>query len=561
MSGLRLTRREMIISGAAAIAAGTMLPRTAHALDAVPANRLVVGGSWEGLVGVGGGIPNRTTQSGSTIAPFSGSASTINSAIAGCPADQFVQLGAGTFNLSSTITIARSRVTLRGAVNSNGAPATVLNFTGGSVRLIGFEANGWDLSNSGQYTNVDVSGGVARGSTTITLASTPSSLSVGQMMFISSPASATVTPSPGNWSDLFGSKPFTQIVRVTGKTGNDVSFTPPINADYLGSGLQVHWRGLNDSVKLSGIENLSLTRSGASGHFVSFIGADECWAKNVKTFGVPASTYHFFPYAAYRCEIRHCDISHMDNLTNSTYCINPAQSSQLLVEDNYFHDCPNVMPMFGLSGSAFAYNYINNLPYSPSNWLSQIVFFHGSHSHYNLFEGNWCAASYNDSGSGSRNNLWFRNRMRGWDAAGPKTSNTECLSTESRHDNIVMAGCVLGEPGYHSNYNGGQFDSSAIYALDSTSSGSTLRLGNYNTVNGLVPPVEALGSAVLVTSYLHAAKPAWFGSLPWPWCEPLNFAQSNTATNLPAGYRAVNGVDPTPTQGTASMPPTNVTLQ
>jgi hypothetical protein len=448
-------------------------------------------------------------------------------------------------------------MTLRGAVNSNGVPTTILNFTGGSGRLIGFESAGWDLANPGQYTTVNVTGGVSRGSTTISLALTPSSLAVGQVMMISAPASTNV-PGAGNWSDLFGSRPFTQIVRVVSKSGNSVTFSPAINADYLSGTIQVHWRGLGASVKLSGIENLSLTRSGTGGHYVSFQGADECWAKNIKTFGVPSSTYHFYSYCAYRCEIRHCDIAHMTNLTNSTYCISAVHSSQLLIEDNYFHDCPNVMPMFGLNGSAFAYNYINNLPYSPSNWLSQIVFFHGSHNHYNLFEGNWCAASYNDSGSGSRNNLWFRNRMRAWDSAGPKSGNTEAMTLCLNHTNLVMAGNVLGEDGYHTKVNAifsGSGDNypNSIYNINTAATFE--KFANYNTVDDAIPAVEALSvGQTLVTSYLHSSKPLWFGSLPWPWCNPVDFSQSNNFRNLPAGYRAANGVDPTPSNVTLSAP-------
>jgi hypothetical protein len=563
MSNLRLTRRELL-SGAAALAAYSMLPKTLFAADTVPSSRLPVSGTWNGLVGVAGGIPNRTSQSGATIAPYTGSAGTINTAIANCPADGIVQLGSGTYNLSSAIVMAKSRVTLRGAVNANGAPTTILNFTGGSGSLIGFDATGgWDLADSGKFTNVNVSGGVSRGSTTISLASSPSGLQVGQMMLISAPASAAVNP--GNrpsWSDLFGSRPFTQIVRVSAISGNSVSFTPAINADYLSGTIQAHWRGLNNSVKLAGIENLSLRRSGAGGHFVGFNGADECWAKNIKTFGVPSSTYHFYPYCAYRCEIRHCDISHMDNLTNSTYCVNPAQSSQLLIEDNWFHDCPNVMPMFGLNGSAFAYNYINDLPYSPAEWLSQIVFFHGSHSHYNVFEGNWCPSSYNDPGSGSRNTLWFRNRMRGYDATGPKTGNTEAMSVCLNHTNVVMAGNVLGETGIHQTVSstfsgsGDNFPSGSIYNINSAATFETF--SNYNTVNNAVPAAEALASgATLATSYIYASKPSWFGSLPWPPITPTNFAQSNNPQSIPAGYRAATGTDPA---GGTPAPPTNVRI-
>jgi hypothetical protein len=559
MSSNGMTRRELL-SGAAALAAYAALPRLAHAADAVPSSRLVHAGTWEGFVGVAGGIPFRTTQYGSTINPYSGSASTINSAIANCPDDQYVQLGPGTFNLSSSVLIGNSRVTLRGSVNSNGVPTTILNFTGGSGRLIAFESAGWDVSNSSQFTTVNVSSGVARGSTTVTLASTPTSLVIGQFMLISAPRSSTVTPGGSSWSDFFGSRPFTQIVRVTGKSGNSVSFTPAISADYLSGTIQAHWRGSGNSVRLSGIENLSLTRSSVGGHYVSFQGADECWAQNIKTWGVPSGTYHYYMYCAYRCEIRHCDAAHMSSLTNSTYCILPVHCSQLLIEDNYFHDCPNVMPMFGLNGSAFAYNYINDLPYEPSSWLSQIVFFHGSHSHHNLFEGNWCASSYNDDGAGSRNTLWFRNRMRGYDSTGPKSGNTQPMTLCNGHNNVVMAGNVLGENGLHTNiltvFSGADnFPNRSIYNIHSTPNASLLTIANYNTVTDGIPLDEALGGATLTTSYLHSSKPSWFGALPWPPISPTNYAQSNNPQSLPAGYRATNsGADPAP----GPRAPTNV---
>src|SRR5277367_3265659 len=52
--------------------------------------------------GVIGGIPSSTwTQCGSTIAPYNGTTDTINNAIAACGANQYVLLGAGTFNLTS----------------------------------------------------------------------------------------------------------------------------------------------------------------------------------------------------------------------------------------------------------------------------------------------------------------------------------------------------------------------------------------------------------------------------------------------------------------------------
>ena len=52
--------------------------------------------------GVGATIATRTTQCGSTIAAYTGTAATINTAIQNCTAGQYVHLGTGTFNLSSS---------------------------------------------------------------------------------------------------------------------------------------------------------------------------------------------------------------------------------------------------------------------------------------------------------------------------------------------------------------------------------------------------------------------------------------------------------------------------
>src|SRR5438132_10182725 len=74
--------------------------------------------------GVTGGIPHRTNQCGATIAAYTGSAERINDAIRAChqAGGGVVQLAAGTFSLSTTITfittgpeVVAQNVTLRGA--------------------------------------------------------------------------------------------------------------------------------------------------------------------------------------------------------------------------------------------------------------------------------------------------------------------------------------------------------------------------------------------------------------------------------------------------------------
>src|SRR5437764_4239409 len=105
-TGGGMTRRELI-SGAGALAAYAALQRTglsAATTDPVPTDRIPYGGSWQGLVGVEGGIPARAagTDIYRTIQPYTGTADTINGALSSCPADKVVQLAPGTFNISAS---------------------------------------------------------------------------------------------------------------------------------------------------------------------------------------------------------------------------------------------------------------------------------------------------------------------------------------------------------------------------------------------------------------------------------------------------------------------------
>ena len=147
----------------------------AMAADVLPAANKI---DWT-FTGVPGGIPNRTAIY-TTLNPGA-SASQIQSAIDNCPNGQVVFLSAGTYTLSSGLRIARDNMTLRGAVDAKNQPATILNFTS--------SAGGWgliDISKTSYPTSpssfLDITSGYSRGSTTITLSSTPTGLAVGQIL-------------------------------------------------------------------------------------------------------------------------------------------------------------------------------------------------------------------------------------------------------------------------------------------------------------------------------------------------------------------------------------------
>lgn len=136
--------------------------------------------------GIPGGIPARTTQCGSTIAAYSGSATTINTAIQNCTAGQFVSLGTGTFNLTSGIQFkGKSNVTLRG----QGANSTFLVFTGAGAgfynSLVSMEPSSLNEVNDAEQNVCDWTAGYAKGATTITLANcgstTPAAGAIGNL--------------------------------------------------------------------------------------------------------------------------------------------------------------------------------------------------------------------------------------------------------------------------------------------------------------------------------------------------------------------------------------------
>jgi hypothetical protein len=535
--------------------------------DAVPASRLPFGGTWNGIVGVRDVDPTTRTKSGSTL-PAGSTASQISSAINAASSGQYVELAAGTFNLSGDFTIMKSGVTLRGQVDANGNPATVLNFSSGQM-IVG--DGSWDFSNSSAFTNFAVNSGATRGSTSVTVSSTPSGLTAGRLMFITAPKNAP-TIDGGGWTDWAGGHPFSQAVKVTGVSGNTISFTPAINADYL-SGTQVHYRGAGNQIDYFGLENLSFKNS--SGYFGSQIirmnGANQCWVRNCKFTGVgdaDSLNAAVYWYCCFSCELSHSEVFDARSFGSSTYGVASVHSHSLLVVNNYFHHLPNVFPMMATGGSAFAYNYFTDEPYQNATFLSQIVFFHGSHSHYNLFEGNWVATHYNDdtaigNTSHSRNSLYVRERLLGWDPTGPKDNNTSCITLTNHHDNVTVAACVMGHSGTQTTYNdNGTVGSNAIFNVNSVSDSTLARLGNYNTLNNGIPAAEqsALAGNTVAASYLFSAKPAWFGSLPWPWCDPSNYSQSNNPANLPAGYRAANGRDPAGSGAIVPSAPTNLRI-
>src|ERR1700739_86827 len=260
-------------------------------------------------------MQNRKRQWGSTTAAYSGSPAAINSAIAACPAGQFVSLGAGTFNLTGGVDFTQhSNVTLRG----QGPNSTFLVFSGGGAggynSLVAMEGS---ISANGYENNVcDWTSGYAPGSTTITLANcgttTPavgslSSLQVGTLLILDQVDEATDTGkiwncgtqnvcangTQGGESRIDGPavngvsiRSQQQGVVVTGVNGNTVTISPGIYIPNWRAGQAPQAYFANTTVTGDGVENLSIDNTpagAASGHNITISNCVGCWVTGIRS--------------------------------------------------------------------------------------------------------------------------------------------------------------------------------------------------------------------------------------------------------------------------------------
>lgn len=555
----------------------TVARASAGGTDAIPAIRLPAGGTWNGIVGVIDVDPTTRTKFGATLATTS-TVAQINTALTNAGANQYVELAAGTFTLTGDLFLNTDRKTLRGQVNANGTPTTILNFTAATSHV--WLSKQTDISDyyegdsrfAGWSKRVVTAGGATRGATSLTLTVAPdASLQVGGLMFIMAPDSAntgSISTSefsrfwlepPPNPGPEFPGYPWIQIVKVTAVAGSVVSFTPAINADYLASlTCKVGWQPKTKQLDYTGMENLDIRCNNRATNFnhriVDAIATNQCWLHNVVMYGVTATGQpdcHLYVYASFGFELLHCEINHNAETANSgDYGMFVFGCSSMLIANNYFTDVDNICPTLLMGGSVWAYNYGANMRYN--NFLSQIVFAHGCQDHYNLFEGNWLPSHYND-GSASGNststqcNLYARNRLTGFDTG--KDTNLNAITLLDGNLRATCAGNVMGTTAKQSVYQDtgsgtlGQ-NEGAIFHVPTTAFATLSRLGNYNYFNAAIPAAEALSGVTVATSYVYTSKPSYFGDRPWPWVDTGNLTQSNTLTNLPAGYRATNGTLP-----------------
>jgi hypothetical protein len=530
----------------------------------LPADRTI---DWS-QSGIPGGIPSRTTIC--TTIPAGASQSSIQSALNACPANQVVQLSAGTYNISGGLTIP-SNVVLRGA----GPKQTILNASGSGSGFLRFGSGSVpSIANS-----TAITGGATAKSTSVTVQSA-TGITVGSFLMVtqlndSSYVSISTTNGSCTWCDggigWNGTRVQGQIVEVTGVSGNTVSVSPGLYVDYKQSPLATR---VTMGARNAGVEDLQvyMNNTGYTSNF-RMEGAAYSWVKNVESNYTDGD--HAQLHWSFRNEIRdsyfHDAFTHSAGSTDADIFI-ANKTSGTLVENNALRRLhQSIMLNWGAAGNVIAYNYIdNNFDSGGYNTLFGGLNVHGAHPMFNLWEGNMAPKLDADYfwGSSSHNTA-FRNWFKGTAMIyGPLTGRGAEQTSSGYWASQALAAVDLAQTtrSYNlvGNVIGSDFQKSLqkwtpiVVARQSRSyytsnnpygytfgyanltdgggdSGDTdlayttaLIHGDYDYVTGTFRWASSLTNKNLPSSFYRAAKPVWFGALAWP-----AFGPSPTSPTVP----------------------------
>ena len=349
-----------------------------------------------------------------------------------------------------------------------------------------------------------------------------------------------------------------QVVYVTSVSGSGsgpytVTISPGVYFNNIRAGQSpgAWWPGF---VQNDGIENLTLDYSlnTGSAYGLTMYNCYQCWVKNIRSMW--GRRDHVYVSQSAKDVVRDSYFYQGQTHESSSYVIEPAESSDVLVENNIFQQITNPVTFNQGSGWVFGYNFsVDNVV--GGSYMQGSYVGHNSGAGMNLFEGNNFNSLLCDATWGSTTlTTYYRNMVPGWESG--YTYQTIPIDADSYCRAFNIIGNVLGQPGFHTIYesyapstNGGSTAfSSSIYGLSWTNNGglgnctsppscdtlvrSTLmRWGNYDVVNGAVqwnstessPGAVAFINAqstpanhILPASFYLSGRPTWWRSMPFP---------------------------------------------
>ena len=389
----------------------------------------------------------------------------LNAAIKACAEGQVVQLAAGTYTVSTTVTLTKG-VVLRGA-GSQGAAAggtTIAKTGGNSVLAIG---SGQDqncyASNYG--TGYALTADATKETTTVTVGTNASHFAAGDLAVIDQVDDATVQEGDCQYFKRVDKRSVSERVEVASvnTTAGTVTLTTPLHwtfksaSPYLAqiakaSGTIIKWAGI-ESVALTGGTNPGYDGQMAGGIDVS--NAAYCWIKDVQTDGTIGGM-HVSMTGTYRCIVRDGHFHNSANYGFGADCygiVLRCGAADNLIENNIVRYM-NKPIMFNVSGggNVIGYNYADNSWATPSAWQEVNIDTHCSFPHMELMEGNYAPHMGATITHGNAGYLtYFRNYSSSqfaspavYGATDKQTGNIVAIQFDTGDINMTVIGNVLG---------------------------------------------------------------------------------------------------------------------
>jgi hypothetical protein len=527
--------------------------------DFMPAARRT---AWD--PGIPGGIPEFRTVCATVSAAAHGdgahdATASIQAAIDACPEGQVVSLSAGEFRVNGEhpITIGKG-VVLRGA----GPGATRLRKTSRAASPVVLVGRRW-LEEAG---STPLTADARKGATAVQVASA-AGLLAGQMVVLDQltdsayvywgvdPAVAAGAPGRG-WFTRYD-RPVGQVLEVAAVRGQTVSFTTPLHIGFdTAHAAQLTRYTVPYGARYAGVEDLHVY--GGQDDNITLRFAMYSWVRNVESEWSSGDSVALD--TCFRCVLR-------DSYLHDTPSPYPGGAGYLLslarytadslVENNIVVRGNKVMVMRASGGgNVVAYNYFDD-GYIGNNtgWMETGL--NASHlacPHSELFEGN---LTFNidgdDTWGGAVTNTFFRNHATGKRRSFPDLASRRAIGLMYGHYDYSFVGNVLGAAGQDPAPQDGfayedlwpwEDDPVGLWRLgytpldwearpDPRVVSTAFRHGNFDYATGAVQWAEGWSRELPPSLYLKA-RPAFFGTLPWPWVDPASPARVH---RLPAKAR------------------------
>lgn len=569
--------------------------------------------TWNGNGTAGGGsLPSRTGVN-CTTGLTEGNGTTDNTtAIENCLAaissNQASVLPCGMFYVNGQLDIPSNKSlrgctsgTWGGGVGSQGSWMTASYHgdtgAGGSpaVTTLKLGVNGWVKhpgTGSLDSTSYNLSSGYTKGSASVVTSSTPTSIAVGDWVIVSELEDSEIPvsiKSPEYTSAMdsctwcgesnLSSRPMTQIVRITSKSGNTLGLSRPLYYTFK-SGLTPRIREITGTGTRSGLESIKLWGSSTSrsNPHVSLEGCMECWIKNVEAYDTPdvGKAYHvYYSYTA-ALEIRD-SYFHFGRGNGGDRNYSPggfAPNSDAKIENNAARENRHCFALEGGgSGVVMIGNYCDDQFTDDLSYLASGRINHGAHPYMNLIEGNVFSRYFADGYWGtSSHNVFFRNHLwgdatgnlAGWSNSGSGVPDygfaAAEISTQQHYYSYV--GNVLGRAdNLHANWNNATLTNSSCGAnptratpvvwhlgclgnydtpgswpgvytagLDAAVLSTLIRHGNYDYKTDGVAHWDGGSNHTIANSLYYPSKPSFYGSCTWPTVDGI----TGTVNQLPA---------------------------